>query len=94
MGPIDILVNIVGWAGDDPFVSLDYTQIRNLVDVNEGRCSESVSDQIAGARADQKKATPRVVYGIIRARTPTVPCATPGQERPQRLLGPNKGGQR
>ncbi|KXX58243.1 hypothetical protein AZG88_46280 [Rhodococcus sp. LB1] len=34
VGPIDILVNNVGWAGDDPFVSLDDTQIRNLVDVN------------------------------------------------------------
>ncbi|MGY1983335.1 SDR family NAD(P)-dependent oxidoreductase [Nocardia gipuzkoensis] len=34
VGPIDILVNNVGWAGDDPFVSLGVEQIRNLVDVN------------------------------------------------------------
>ncbi len=34
LGPIDIVVNNVGWAGDDPFVSLGVEQIRNLVDVN------------------------------------------------------------
>ncbi|WP_327097607.1 SDR family oxidoreductase [Nocardia vinacea] len=34
LGPIDIVVNNVGWAGDDPFVSLSVEQIRNLVDVN------------------------------------------------------------
>ena len=34
LGPIDILVNNVGWAGDDPFVSLSVEQIRRLVDVN------------------------------------------------------------
>lgn len=34
VGPIDILVNNVGWAGDDPFVSLSDEQIRSLVDVN------------------------------------------------------------
>ena len=34
LGPIDILVNNVGWAGDDPFVSLTVEQIRTLVDVN------------------------------------------------------------
>ena len=34
IGPIDILVNNVGWAGDDPFVSLTVEQIRTLVDVN------------------------------------------------------------
>lgn len=33
-GPIDILVNNVGWAGDDPFLSLSEEQIRNLVSVN------------------------------------------------------------
>lgn len=34
LGPVDILVNNVGWAGDDPFVSLGVEQIRSLVDVN------------------------------------------------------------
>ena len=34
LGPIDILVNNVGWAGDDPFLSLNEEQIRNLVNVN------------------------------------------------------------
>ncbi|MBB3082511.1 SDR family NAD(P)-dependent oxidoreductase [Geodermatophilus sabuli] len=34
VGPIDIVVNNVGWAGDDPFVSLSDEQIRRLVDVN------------------------------------------------------------
>ncbi|MGB9179672.1 MAG: SDR family NAD(P)-dependent oxidoreductase [Pyrinomonadaceae bacterium] len=33
-GPIDVVVNNVGWAGDDPFVSLTDGQIRELVDVN------------------------------------------------------------
>lgn len=34
LGPIDIVVNNVGWAGDDPFVSLSDQRIRHLVDVN------------------------------------------------------------
>jgi 2-hydroxycyclohexanecarboxyl-CoA dehydrogenase len=33
-GPIEILVNNVGWAGDDPFISLSDGQIRDLIDVN------------------------------------------------------------
>jgi|SRR4051794_3328769 2-hydroxycyclohexanecarboxyl-CoA dehydrogenase len=34
VGPVDIVVNNVGWAGDDAFVSLSDEQIRHLVDVN------------------------------------------------------------
>lgn len=34
LGPIDILVNNVGWAGDDPFLALTVEQIRHLVEVN------------------------------------------------------------
>lgn len=34
VGPIDILVNNVGWAGDDPFVTRTDSEIRSLVDVN------------------------------------------------------------
>ena len=34
LGPTQILVNNVGWAGDDLFLSLSDEQIRGLVDVN------------------------------------------------------------
>lgn len=34
LGPIDIAVNNVGWAGDNKFVSSSVEQIRNLVNVN------------------------------------------------------------
>jgi 2-hydroxycyclohexanecarboxyl-CoA dehydrogenase len=52
LGPIDIVVNNVGWAGDDPFLSLGVDQIRHLVDVNL-MSTMLVCHEIGAAMADR-----------------------------------------